>query len=300
VEAWTFAVEGYDGVPGTADDAHVVVSPFNFPTLHLDGWDAFSRAADGLSTQTSGGRTVFVASAGDFGFGYGTVASPASGPSVIAAGRAGDFSLRSSLSGGSEGPNPHVRNPAIPGSRGPTAQGFVKPELLAVDLATLDIPLHSAPDGSAAISSAPMLGSDVSAAVVAGAVAIVQQAFAAARLRPPTVDEVRSILMSGADDTGHDALTQGAGFLNVSRSVRLAAGVASAGLEVTPSAWHPGAYRGNRHEAFTRLAFAGDVASLPLTLRNRGTAAIDASVGATVYTKIGGYTHANATRKRRL
>ena len=297
IESWTFAVEGPDGQPNTGDEAQVVVSAFNFPTVHHDGWDTFSRTADYLSTQVGGNLVTFVASAGDAGYGYGTVLSPASGPSVIAAGRAGDFSLNSLPFGGSEGPNPHFRDPAIPGSRGPTPQGFVKPELLAVDTANLAIPLHAAADGSSAVSSAPLTGSDVSAAIVAGAVVIVHGAFTARHARPPTVDEVRSLLMSGADDTGHDVLTQGAGFLNVSRSVRLAAETADAGLEVSPSMWHPGSYRGSPHRAFTRLVFPGDPAALPMTLRNRGSSPITAGLEAVAYTKIGEYVHANVTRR---
>jgi WD40 repeat protein len=296
VEAWTFAVEGYDGVPGTSDDAHVVVSAFNFPTTHNDGWDVLSRTADFLSMHVSRGRAVFVASAGDYGFGYGTVASPASGPNVLAAGRAGDFTLRSILTGGPEGPNPHARDAAVLGSRGPTPQGFVKPELLAADTATLAIPLHAAGDGSTAVSSSPMVGSDVSAAVVAGAVALLYEAFTDRTARAPTVSEVRSLLLSGADDAGHDVLAQGAGYLNVSRSVRLAARTANAGLEVSPPMWHPGTYRGNTHEAFTRLLYAGDTSQLALTVSNRGTASITANLEAVAYRKVGEYVHANATR----
>ncbi|HEV8594160.1 MAG TPA: S8 family serine peptidase, partial [Thermoplasmata archaeon] len=296
VESWTFAVEGYDGRAGTGDEANVVLSPFNFPTLHNDGWDVFSRTADFLSTQVGQNLVPFVASAGDSGFGYGTVLSPASGPSVIAAGRAGDFSLASSLFGGSEGPNPHARNPAIGGSRGPTPQGFVKPEVLAVDAATLAVPLHAAPDGSSAVSTAAMVGSDVSAAIVAGAVALIREAFAARHGRAPTVDEIRSLLLSGADDAGSDVLTQGAGFLNVSRSVRMAAETADAGLEVTPSLWHPGSYRGNQPRAFTHLSFPGDAESRSLTLWNHGGSPITATAEAVAFTKIGEYVHTNQTR----
>jgi len=296
VEAWTFAVEGYDGVPQTSDDAQVVVSAFNFPTLHNDGWDSFSRTADFLSTQVSGTAT-FVASAGDYGYGYGTVASPASAPSVIAAGRAADFSLSSSLYGGGEGPSPHFHDAAVAGSRGPTAQGIVKPELLAVDTATVDIPLHSASDGSSATSSTPMVGSDFSAGIVAGAVAIVDQAFADRHGRRPTVQEVRTILMSGADDTYGDVLTQGAGFLNVSRSVKLALQTADAGLEVSPSVWQPGAYRGTARGAFTNLLFPGDTDAHSLVLTNDGASTLTANLQAVSYTKVGQYVHTNGTHK---
>ena len=296
VEAWTFAVEGYDGRADSGDEATVVVSAFNFPTIHHDGWDVYSRTADYLSTQASNGTAVFVASAGDAGFGYGSVLAPASGPSVIAAGRAGDFSVLSSVVGGPEGPNPHFRNPAVPGSRGPSAQGFVKPELLAVDTAILAIPLHSASEGSSAIASSPMVGSDVSAAVVAGAAALVQQAFTANRGRVPKIDEVRNLLLSGADDTGHDVLTQGSGFLNVSRSVRLAARTADAGLEVSPSTWHPGAYEGVTYRGFTRLMAPGDWEVANFDVANRGTSAITANAEAVTYTRLGGYVHANVTR----
>jgi len=296
IEAWTFAVEGYDARPNTGDEATVVVSGFNYATIHHDGWDVYSRTADYLSTQTSNGSATFVASVGDSGYGYGTALAPASGPSVIAAGRAGDFSLRSMVYGGIEGPNAHVRDPAVAGSRGPSAQGFVKPELLAVDTAIVSIPLHSASQGSAAYTSVPMVGSDVSAALVAGAVAIVQEAFAAAHGRTPRVDEVRAILMSGADDMGHDVLSQGAGFLNVSRSVKLAAETADAGLEASPPTWHPGTYNGVSHPGFTRLMLPGDWEALDFDVANRGGAPITAGVEAVAFTRSGVYSHTNVTR----
>ena len=297
LDAWAFAVEGYDADPTTGDDqAHVVVSPFNFPAIHHDGWDVYSRTADYLSSHVSTGNATFVASAGDYGFGYGTVQSPASGPSVIAVGRAGDFSLLSSVVGGPEGPNPHFRDGAIPGSRGPSAAGYAKPELLAVDTTHLDIPLHAAGDGTTAVTSSPMTGSDVSAALVAGAAALVMEAFNAARGRMPKYDEVRAILMSAADDAGQDVLTQGAGFLNVSRAVRLAEGTADAGLVVSPSTWHPGTYRGAARSGFTNLVYPGEVHTDPFVLSNEGSLAISASVEAVAYAKIGEYVHTNATR----
>jgi len=95
-EAWTFAVEGYDGVPNSGDEADIVVNGFNYARMLNDGWDVFSRFADWASAKRSGASTVFVASAGNDGFGYGTMNSPSSATALITVGVATDYTRDSS------------------------------------------------------------------------------------------------------------------------------------------------------------------------------------------------------------
>jgi len=296
-EAWYFSVQGYDGVPGTADDAQVVLTPFNAPTTREDGYDALSRTLDWIATRVGQGRSLFVVSAGDYGFGYGTVASPASAAAAFTVGQAADYTDRSSLYGGPEGPNPSFGDVQMTSARGPVALGIQKPELVAIGRGTLDIPLLSAADGTVATTPVPWTGTDLSAAVVAGAAALVYQAYKQDTLAFPDSGTVRRMLMAGADDLYQDPLTQGAGFLNATRSVRLARGDSAAGILPSVGAWHPGDYRGNAYDAFTRLVFPGTTTASSIQLQNVGSAT-SVTVSDAVFTKIGEYNLANLTRRQ--
>ncbi|MCK4367818.1 MAG: S8 family serine peptidase, partial [Thermoplasmata archaeon] len=85
-EAWSFAVEGYDGIPESGDEADIVVNGFTYARILNSGWDVFSRFTDWASVKRSGSSTTFVTAAGNDGFGYGTMNSPSSATAVITAG----------------------------------------------------------------------------------------------------------------------------------------------------------------------------------------------------------------------
>ncbi len=290
ISSWYFAVEGYDGAPGTGDEAQVVLSPFTFPTLPNDGSDVFSRTADYLSEVHSGARALFVAPAGDNGFGYGSIASPASGPGVLAIGRTEDGTGASSQEGGPEGPNPHFLDPAIPSARGPTAIGSPKPDLVAIGTAITDLPLQSASGGgTTAVASTPMTGTDVASAIVAGAAALVRQAAGGGA----SVDRIAQFLRSGAVDLSHDPLVQGSGFLDVAEAVRLARG--GGGILASPATLVAGTYRGARTEAFPRTLAPGGSDALTLRLENRGTMNTPVTISDAAYTLLGTYSLSNAT-----
>jgi len=290
VSSWYFAVEGYDGRPGTGDEAQVVLNPFNFPTLPNDGSDLFSRTADFLSAIHSGGRALFVAPAGDYGFGYGSIASPASAPAVLAVARVDDGTALSKGEGGPEGPNPHYLDPAMPSARGPTAIGSPKPDIVAIGTAIADIPLQSAPgDGTTAVTTSPMTGTDVAAAIATGAAALVWQAAGSG----VAADRITEYLRSGATDLSYDALVQGSGFLDVAESVRLATG--SGGILASPATLVAGAYRGVRSEAYPRTLAAGASDALTLRLENRGGTAVPVAISDAAYTLLGTYSFTNVT-----
>ncbi len=230
LEAWHFAAVGYDGDPNTGDEADVVLSGFNFVQFTEDGWDAFSRGADLASFKASGGNALYVHSAGDYGYGYGTVKSPAGGPTTITVGRSTDYTFRSEGAGGSEGPNPHHGDVDVTSSRGPTPMGVPKPDVVSIGSATLALPLHTSSSGTLAVTAVPLEGTDVAAAVTAGIAALTHEAYAATLGTPPDVVRMRELLLSGADDLDYDILSQGAGRVNASRSTRLASNNATAGL----------------------------------------------------------------------
>ncbi|MFQ6127280.1 MAG: S8 family serine peptidase, partial [Thermoplasmata archaeon] len=270
-EAWYFAVEGYDGIPNTGDEADIVVNGFNFARMVNDGWDVYSRFADWATAKRSKSNTVFVASAGNDGFGYGTMNSPASAPAVIAVGVATDYTTDSSLHPahlGKEGSNPKWGDVMPYSSRGMTPMGVPKPDVLAIGIANVDDPLWIRDDGSNATTLRAGLfeGSHVSAAVAGGVLALIFEAFNSSHQRFPMIDEARAILKSSADNLNNDVLSQGAGFVNASRAVDLAA--RTSGIIVEPTYWVPGSYGGAKPEAFAKLMFPGESDSISLAVEN--------------------------------
>ncbi|MCK5038293.1 MAG: S8 family serine peptidase [Thermoplasmata archaeon] len=129
-DAWYFAVEGYDGIPGTGDEAVIVNNGFNYPGIYEDGWDPYSHYADYISIEYSEGHSLFVVSAGDDGYGYGTVASPGACPGVLTIGSVTDYTYRSDL--GNEGAgNGKSNDISYYSARGPSSLGVPKPDILA-------------------------------------------------------------------------------------------------------------------------------------------------------------------------
>ncbi|MCK4266145.1 MAG: hypothetical protein KAX31_02620, partial [Thermoplasmata archaeon] len=82
-----FTVEGYDGMPGTGDEAQVVSNSYGW-TYDNDGWDFTSRYMDDLITQYAQGLTSFTVASMEEGSGYGTLFSPTAAPSAITCGAA--------------------------------------------------------------------------------------------------------------------------------------------------------------------------------------------------------------------
>lgn len=305
IDAWYFAVEGYDGVLNSGDEAQIVSNSFNYESIYEDGWDKYSRMADYISTTYSNGSALFVTSAGDAGYGYGSVSSPASGPSILAVGDATDFTGDSNavtnasfdvngLGGlgdvNSEGANPHYGEVNMASSRGPTPTGTPKPDIIAIGQGWVAEAL-SISDGNLA-STKFWIGTAHSSALTAGAAALAYQAYFETYNRFPTVSEARSIIMSGAMDPGADVLTQGAGFLNISRSIDLAKGVQGAAVE--PSTWVPGGFDGTRYDSFAKMLYPGESDSMTFGIDNYG-AARDYDVSASTFRRTEGYYYQNET-----
>lgn len=288
-ESWYFSIVGYDGKVGTGDEAQVVLNGFNFPLQYGDGWDFYSRYADWV-TAKKGNNTVFVVSAGNDGFGYGTVNSPSSSTGVISVGVAEDWTRFSNLSGGVEGANIHYGDVSPYSSRGPTPLGNPKPDVIAIGEAHVAEPLWaSVGDGSKATTKWTSIwkGSSVSCAIAGGVMALIFEAYRDYHPSYPSVEEAKMIMMSGADDIDHDILSQGAGFINASRAVDLAS--STSGLLVSPSFWTPGNFKGRKYKAFPVLMSEGDEDYINLTIENRGSISESVQVSAGIFRKTAEY-----------
>ncbi|MEW5937025.1 MAG: S8 family serine peptidase, partial [Candidatus Thermoplasmatota archaeon] len=253
-DGWYFAVEGYDGIPGTKDDAQVVSVGASI-SVYESGWDFYSKFTDWLTYMYGEAHTSFVAGSGDTpggGFGYGTVNAPGASPAIITAGIGIDYTYRTTYTSHPSGqmrydggPNP-VHGDIYPtSSRGPTMAGDTKPDVIATGAFGLSsVPINL---GDVDIWNGPGLAS----ATASGILALVCDAYNQTHDGYPDVDTGRSLLMSGAEDIEYDTLSQGAGYCNADRSTKLAAGLS--GVRVTPSQWTPGDFKGTLYDYFVEL-----------------------------------------------
>ncbi len=294
IASWYFAVEGYDGLTGTGDEAQIVVNGFNYPEIYESGWDDYSRTADYISMVYAEEKALFVMSAGDDGYGYGTVSAPGAGPGVLTVGSASDNLWRTSQGGGPEGSNHYYGDVPPLASRGPTAMGIPKPDVVAVSNGFVNRPLASVFEGTSAFTyPLPMIGSDHSAAVASSIACLVYQAYYENHGEYPNASVAKRLLMSGADDVGYDILTQGAGFLNANRSVAMATD--TYGISSSHDFWVPGNYDGVSYDGFTSMVEAGDIVTETISLSNHGTLQETVNITDTLFAKIGENNFTNYT-----
>ncbi|MDH5326399.1 MAG: S8 family serine peptidase [Gammaproteobacteria bacterium] len=158
-----------------------------------------------------------VTSAGNDGFAALTVGSPATGVANISVGAAStpqhERILRDVILGPGEGniyrPSNHIQT-AFFSSRGPTADGRLGIDVMANGYASFVQPA----DGGIMLIS----GTSFSAPTVAGAVALLRQAFPNS-----TAAQIREALIQGANPTilSDTVLDQGAGFLDLATALQL-------------------------------------------------------------------------------
>jgi len=274
-----FAALGYDGRPGTDDEAQIVVNGWTWRNSEDDGWQFYDRYYDLLHRELNPRMSVLF-SAGDDGPGLGTISSPhmASAITVGAvtqyagwdgAGRSlqltwGDVSP---LSG---------RGPDSRGDNGISvvASGGELPSAIA---------LNGWGDGWRAWESWESISR--SAAVAAANLALLYQAYRWAHGEWPDFLTAREMLMSSADNLHYDPLIQGAGLVNGFRAIEVAAG--QRGLHLSPSQWTVGSYRGAAYWHFAHLLFPGESDTATLTLRNEGPQEVTVQIASDRLLRIG-------------
>ncbi|MFO7618656.1 MAG: hypothetical protein R6W91_03250 [Thermoplasmata archaeon] len=251
-----FAIEGYDGIPGSGDEANIYSSGLALGAYEAGG-DFASYYTDWLATEYGKGKVIFTASSGESGNGYGTVTSPGSAPGVITAGLATDFFYRIA-EGQDTGPNPSFGDVIPVSGRGPTIMGNPKPDVVATGayFNFIDEPLWTAYDTSSPNDIYTQVvntgqGGGLASSNLAAALAIISDAWDDTHDTALDTETARKFLTSGAEDIHYDVLSQGAGFVDVMASVDIATG--KGGSTVMPTSWVPGDYGGQRYEAFAKL-----------------------------------------------
>jgi WD40 repeat protein len=179
-DAWYFAVEGLDGELNTGDEADIASNSYGFSSQYADGWHFYDRFADWISLIYAKGRTTFIFSAGNDGYGYGTVTAPGTSTGVITVGASTDFGYRPQ-SGLEKGPSPTYGDLATWSSRGPSAMGKPDPDIVAngrmsFGSTALNQVLY-APEFNGSQASSLWAGTSLSAPTAAGILSLVYEAY---------------------------------------------------------------------------------------------------------------------------
>ncbi len=230
--------------------AHIINLSLGGVSIPNDGSDPLGRAVARLREQ----GILVVVSAGNAGAGHGTLKSPGSSPGALTVGATTMFRSFAELGFLTEHGKWTADQLASFSSQGPSADGRIKPEIMAPGAYDWGL----APAQGAAEGQMFQLfgGTSQAAPLMAGAAALVYQAFHKVRGRFPTPDELLRIVCSTADDLGLPAHMQGAGRVNALQAVQAVLGQAP-----VVAASLPGPV----------VAAPGQEASLKVELTNLGT-----------------------------
>lgn len=271
-DAWTLAALGFDGAPGSGDEAHLINNSWGDSFTIDDGWDATSRFAQYLNINYAPTATFLVAT-GNGGPGYGSSTSP-SGGTLLKVGASTSYG--SSTYFELVGPDQFTYGSIQPWSnRGPSSLGDVDPDLVCVGAWGMGATaLNRWPNGQSAYDL--FGGTSMASPVCSGVAALAHQAFQEAHGRAPTWQEMTEALTGGAHDLGYNVLAQGAGNADAMRSIAIAGDEAA---YVTPTQWQAGDYRGDvLTPGFPAVVHPGDTTSVTLTIHNPTDTAITAEL----------------------
>ncbi|MEE9197114.1 MAG: S8 family serine peptidase, partial [bacterium] len=294
--ALIFAAEGYDGVPGTGDEAQIASNSWGSPGW--TGWDWSSRFVDYISNVLADEAILYVFAAGNNGPGLGGRADPPGGASLLIAGGMENYFHRldpwfafGALDGG---PNPSFGGTAEFSSRGPSALGRHHIDALASGASGYGAdPLNDNPfvqnSGTTLNGNSSWIlwsGTSLSAPNLAGVAALVYDAYASAHGSFPMASTAKGIIKNAADDAGQDPLLTGAGLANALRGVLIAS--EADGLTTSIDEWNPGDYRGTVYADYPNLLSAGGGDTTTVTLTNhRPALSLDVSIADAVLANTG-------------
>ncbi len=259
-DIYYFVAEGYDGTPGTGDEAYVASASFGFSGTFNDGWDYEARFVEYMSYVYMG--TAFSVSTGNGGHGFGTVTSPGSSNGVIAVGASTSYNKELGAAGFEDANHSTFGDVQPWSNRGPSTLGMNKPDVVTVGAwATGDGALNSFG------FSPPWTvwgGTSLSAPATAGIVALIAEAWTANGMGAPWYNFIGKLLLDdGATNIHYDPQVMGHGLANAYRSV-LAASLQGGLIAydandtfVPIPDWTAGDYRGIKYPSFARLMFPG-------------------------------------------
>ncbi len=270
-DSWTLSALGFDGLPRTGDEAHIVSNSWGASATINDGWDATSRFAHWLNRNYFDGS--FLVATGNGGHGYWTVTEP-DGGTIIGVGASTRYGTLTAFEPITYTDQLTFGDVQPWSCRGANTLGVVEPNVVAVGAwGTGANPInlwayyYGVPAGNFAYDV--FGGTSMACPIAAGNLALVYQAYKSKYGSWPTWDKARTILMNGADDLGYDVLVQGAGNVNADRATDIAAGLGT--FSIYPAFWTAGDYRGAEYPAFPNIMPAGGSSSKTFQVTNPAT-----------------------------
>ncbi|MCX8007038.1 MAG: cell wall-binding repeat-containing protein [Coriobacteriia bacterium] len=265
--AYDYAAFGADMEAGTGDEVQIVSNSYGESDEDADEWDYRSRYITALNTSAEP-RVSFLFSTGNGAPGYGTNAppTPSTGIGVGASTQMGACGGWDSIYDEDQ----VTVGDVIPWSnRGPSAMGHTGPAVVADGAYSSGAMALNQGAWDGWRSWVVWGGTSRSCPVAAGNLALIYDAFKQRFGVYPDYAQARSLLMAGARDLGYDPAVQGAGMVDAKKSIDIVTG--TGGVEVTPSQWYPGGYRGNQHLSFPSIVYPGQTYETSLTVWNRST-----------------------------
>ena len=259
LDAWRFIAEGYDGDPSTPDQPHIGSFSFGYSSVDDSGADGYSLYLDWI-TRVYNSNASYAVAIGNGGHGFGTTKVPGAAHGVFSVGA---FSSRSSDSWGQSAPW---------SNRGPNAVGRMDPDIVAVGWsATGDMPLNNYDNANQAWTT--WGGTSLATPVVAGLLALVEEAWLENRGLHPKSQELRDFVLSTSDDRGYESFVQGGGWMNASRAVKTLAGE-NGTWSASPAQWNTGWFHGKHRDANLNSIAPGESQTFDVKFENPGSSQI--------------------------
>ncbi len=275
ITEWMFAELGYDFSPDAG--AQIASNSWGNSYVHWDGWDTVEdRFLDFIVVwvpQIFGASypmTSFLVALGNGGPGYGTATSPAV-QAAINVGAGSEWGYRQILYGDSTLYDSYYGDVVDFSARGPFANGKMTPDILTTGEFGITPYALNYPDMFGHVGDGSMhfdlfSGTSMATPVAAGGLALIYDAYYKIYGQYPDIWTAKEMLQSSADDHNYDPLSQGPGWMNVSRAIDMITG--KGGISISPSVWNVGTYEGNEYSMFAGIVHPGDTISKDFKLVN--------------------------------
>jgi hypothetical protein len=291
LEAWySFTVLGYDGLPGTGDEPHLVTLSFGDGSVDNEGWEEESRFLTQLNLAYGSASPLFIHSAGNGGPGYGTNIAPYPATALVVGastqyGTANVWGISETVSYPQRVNWGDVTSSS---GRGPGADGRGAVDLVANGMTgTGGYPLNAERVADGTQAYVHWYGTSRSVPAAAGMAALAYQGFHQVHGRYPTYQEGIRLMLNAASDLGYDPLVQGAGAANAFRATQSALG--RYGVTVEPPRLALGDFRDRSYPAFPGGLARGETTTIAFTLANPAPVSVSLTLRTAQLVQVGRY-----------